>query len=239
MNNAIIRGCRIHVCIARYQKGIGRRREHHALSNICVKKKTTPQVTEKPQDVDNAKIFEGEVNSKLEEWVNQSLVYTAEEPRDLTALATVIIVHPYPTMEQMEVVLNDHEELDNWFIHSMERGGRAASTWLEVGEFPKNSRNLRNIDAKHLRDIKGDLILSLHYLGYRIIVKETGTAIQVIDSNNEVPALDDIDDQLDSGDDMAHNERKERGTPIADLNREVVVEPTTFQINSNGLENKH
>jgi len=59
-----------------------------------------------------------------------------------------------------------------------------------------------------------------------------------MDSNDKAPGFEDIDVVLDWGDDMELSEIKEWGTLIADLNSKEVLEPTRFQINSNGLENK-
>ena len=80
----------------------------------------------------NERIMKGELNVEFKEWLNKSLVCTSEEPRDLGALATALIsdfgqctqicplskFKTFPSIEQMEEVLGNHDELGHWFINA-------------------------------------------------------------------------------------------------------------------------
>ena len=104
------------------------------------------------------------------------------------------------------------------------------------------------VETDRMHSIKGDIILTIEDLGFRIVVKEVGPAIQVIqkiqprsthpleatDSNDGVLGFEDIEDEVLSGADMAINDRineevdlvhgEAQGTNAIQINSSVVEE---------------
>lgn len=103
-NNAIIRGEKISVCMARYEKRRPNQPPKHQ-SRILPENNKTCKRKEQKQEGDKKiqlvrfsqesqshnKLLIGQVNLEFEEWLNRSLVCTSDEPRDLATLASAII----------------------------------------------------------------------------------------------------------------------------------------------------
>jgi len=117
-NNTLIRGCRIRVTMAKYEKGGTRRRANRELrenrqiahqgSRIWRKKERLIEGVEgvrlirgevarqrRPSLSDlkgeDLKELKGEVNMEFHAWLSRSLVCTSAEPRDLASLSSAII----------------------------------------------------------------------------------------------------------------------------------------------------
>ncbi|KAJ8424395.1 LOW QUALITY PROTEIN: hypothetical protein Cgig2_006317 [Carnegiea gigantea] len=102
INNAFVRGRRINVCMAKFEKGKGKGRKHHLtpsklsliISNyqedLRVRSFTHKKPTKKQRRSPRIVHPTGELNTDFVDWLSRSLVYTSEEPRDLEALASVL-----------------------------------------------------------------------------------------------------------------------------------------------------
>ncbi|KAJ8438760.1 hypothetical protein Cgig2_009878 [Carnegiea gigantea] len=198
----------------------------HAHNEIWRKKEQTEGLSNKALSVrfgHESQPYEsclrGEMNSEFEECLSRSLVCTSEEPRDLATLASALIngfgqytklcalsnfkfILTFPRVPQMEEVLNNHDQLDRWFAN--------VRKW-DKSECCYMRRVVIVTDI--FRNIEGDLLLSLDDGGCRIFIREVGPAVQVInrgytqshspskeamDSNEEVPGFEDLDDELEA-----------------------------------------
>jgi len=123
------------------------------------------------------------VNSKFEEWLNRSLVCITYKARDLATLTLTVInifgqctkicalssfkfILTFPTIEQIEETLKNHEELDLWFRKStngvdmsvviLERYDSKyleSPTWITLGKFQQNSSKLGGINLSREANI--------------------------------------------------------------------------------------
>ena len=120
------------------------------------KEKTTRQLHQEQQQDKELKmhaVISGQVNHELEEWLHRSLIGITAEPRDLATLSSAVMsgyspeirisaisccqfLLVFPTEEKMLEALNEHLELEQWFIEirkwSMEIHCETRKVWLEV-----------------------------------------------------------------------------------------------------------
>ena len=110
-------------------------------------------------------ILQGEINAEFIDWLGRSLVCTSEEPRDLGSLASTIrsgfgyctkicslsnfkFIPRFPTMEQMEDVFQNHDELGQWFINVKKWNKydccETRSVWLEILGVPPHGWSWEN-----------------------------------------------------------------------------------------------
>ncbi|KAJ8426844.1 hypothetical protein Cgig2_025249 [Carnegiea gigantea] len=109
LNNSIVRGCKIHVSMAKYEKRRGqgkhsveffRDSKHNMQQTGKVWRKKNEfhdnfveakDLRFSQEDQRDSKILQGEVNSEFISWLNRSLVCTSDDSRDLGALASASI----------------------------------------------------------------------------------------------------------------------------------------------------
>ena len=179
--------------MAKYEKGRGKGREHRLKAPECNLNKKNLQIlrrswSEKFQTQEANKeakkvslsqeaaqdsyILQGEVNTDFVEWLKRSLVCTSEEPRDLGALASVLIsgfgectkicslssfkfILTFPSVAKMEEVLDKHEELDLWFVNIKKWDQNdyceTRRVWLEIFGVPRHGWKWENF--KKIADI--------------------------------------------------------------------------------------
>ncbi|KAJ8446697.1 LOW QUALITY PROTEIN: hypothetical protein Cgig2_002859 [Carnegiea gigantea] len=197
------------------------------------------------EEQQNERIMKGELNVEFKEWLNKSLVCTSEEPRDLGALATALIsdfgqctkicslnkfkfILTFPSIEQMEEVLGNHDELGHWFIN-VERWDEYETcetrrVWIEIFGVPPRGwkgenfrriaelwgrvvclgKDIDNSDSFEFESMKS--CTSIEDSGYRIVIKKVGSTVQVIQkvhttSNSSMEAMDSNHEEKD--DDVA------------------------------------
>ena len=122
--------------------------------------------------------IKGKVNEDFIPWLSRSLVCTTQEPRDVATLADAIIINGYGQCTRicalsgfkfiltfqsegdMENALQNHEELDNWFLEVKKWDKyeccETRKVWLEVIGVPPHGWNWENF--KKIADIWGFLI---------------------------------------------------------------------------------
>ena len=131
------------VCMARFGKGGIANNANHALKQSWSsnsqqrtrevwRKKSTKgfKVLSNQMEQDPTRIMKGEVNGTFMEWLSRSLICVSNEPRDLEMLSKLLVkdgcsklyalskfkfILTFDTIDQMEVSLANHEELDKWF----------------------------------------------------------------------------------------------------------------------------
>ncbi|KAJ8442616.1 hypothetical protein Cgig2_008392 [Carnegiea gigantea] len=127
----------------------------------------------------------------------------------------------FPSVAKMEEVLDKHEQLDLWFIN--------VKKW-DQNDYCEIRRVCR------FNTIDGDLIISLEDAGYRIKVKEIGSAIQVIqttdtlatapsmeamDSSDGVVGFKGIEDDVAAADDVACSDLRRNDMVVAEQDGEL------------------
>ncbi|KAJ8450401.1 hypothetical protein Cgig2_004858 [Carnegiea gigantea] len=282
LNNSIVRGCKIHVPMAKYEKR--RRQGKHSVEFFRDSKHNMQQTgkvwRKKNKFRDNSveakdlrfsqegqrdsKILHEEVNSEFISWLNRSLVCTSDDPRDLAALASALIsgyrqctkiyslssfkfILTFPTVEQMEEALNNHQELDLWFSE-VKRWDKyeyceTRMVWLEIIGVPPHGWKWENF--KKIADIWGKLIClakpiirTESFESMKILIREIGPAIQVIqtvqkspnsssmeamDSNEGVLGFEDIEDDVASANVAQDDSRRLDTVAIEDDDDHEVV----------------
>ncbi|KAJ8425772.1 hypothetical protein Cgig2_014886 [Carnegiea gigantea] len=200
------------------------------------------------EEQQNERLMKGELNAEFNEWLNRSLVCTSKEPRDLGALATALIsdfgqctkicllsnfkfILTFPSIEQMEEVLDNHDELGHWFINVKRwdeyEACETRRVSIEIFKVPL----MVLIDTDILRTINGEIVMSIKDSSYRIVIKEVGSTAQVIQkvhttSNSSMEAMDsnheEKDDDLALDDDLACSELR-RNDKMARTTEEEAV----------------
>lgn len=103
------------------------------------------------------------------------------------------------------------------------------------------------IETNSFHRIEQDLILYLDYEGFRVQIMEAGSGTYYVhnhhhvhksnmmneDSNDEVPGFEDVNDEVDSGSDMARNNLKLVGHVSKEMEKEVIEESSCNKGNLN------
>jgi len=170
-NRRRIRGMRIHVSMAKPKKQTQNRRRdqrNESEQGVWARMEWRKKEGGISQSVINKDQAEralqtsiiGQPNEEMEEWLARTLVCTTEEPRDLGTLESALLGgfgQPFklrelnccqflvtlPTTEIMSEVLENQEELEQWFVDIKKWGVedccvvgsiRCSPTWIEMGE---------------------------------------------------------------------------------------------------------
>ncbi|KAJ8447813.1 LOW QUALITY PROTEIN: hypothetical protein Cgig2_015176 [Carnegiea gigantea] len=187
--------------------------------------KEAKKVSLSQEEAQESYILQGEVNTDFVQWLSRSLVCTSEEPRDLGALASALI--------------SGFGECTK--ICSL-------SSFQFILTFPLVAKMEEVLDKHEELDL---WFVNVKKWGYRIKVKEIGSAIQLIqttdtlattppsmeamDSNDGVVGFEDIEDDVASADDAACSDLRRNDTVVAEQDGELLKEPRV-QNNSNGAQ---
>ncbi|KAJ8433201.1 hypothetical protein Cgig2_004333 [Carnegiea gigantea] len=193
------------------------------------------------EEQQNERIMKGDFNAEFKKWLNGSLVCTSEEPKDLRALATVLIsdfrqctkicslskfkfILTFPSIEQMEGVL-----------------GRV----LCLGKSIDNSDSFEFesmkvlIDTDILRTINREIVMLkncaqrgwFYCTGYSEGHTTSTSSMEAMDSNHE-----EKDDDLASDDDVACSELRRNDKMARTTEEEAVQETSNFEIDLENVE---
>ncbi|KAJ8447486.1 hypothetical protein Cgig2_019480 [Carnegiea gigantea] len=177
------------------------------------------------EEQQNERIIKGELNVEFKEWLNRSFVRTLEEPRDLGALATTLISYfgqytkisslskfkfilTFPSIEQMEEVLGNHDELGHWFINVKRLDEyetcETGRVWIEIFGVPPRGwkgenfrritelwgrvvclgKGIDNSDSFEFESMKvlidTDILGTINWEIVIIVIKEVSSTVQVI-----------------------------------------------------------
>lgn len=160
-----------------HQNNHWRQRLNQKEKGIQSNPRKSKQVESSPSDQHVLKTLKGEANEGFLEWLNRSIVCKSVEPQNLEVLTFALLnkhcskictlskfnfILTYDTVEQMQNVLSNHEELDQWFI-DIKRWDRyecceTRRTWIEVFGVPPHGRNWENL-KKYSRNMgKGGML---------------------------------------------------------------------------------
>ncbi|KAJ8434196.1 hypothetical protein Cgig2_004667 [Carnegiea gigantea] len=165
LNNSTIRGSKIRS--KRTTRKVWRRKEHNHDWRRKVQNldglKDPKSTSDNQEEQQNERIMKGELNVEFKEWLNRSLVCTSKEPRDPVALAIALIsdfrqctkicslrkfkfMLTFPSIEQMQEVLGNHDEQGHWFINY--KTCETRTVWIEIFGVPPHGwkgENFRRI----------------------------------------------------------------------------------------------
>jgi len=146
-------------------------------SNLQKLPKTVKRVRFIHEDQTDSFAVLGEVNSEFEEWLKRSLICTSEVPRDLGALTSALIsgfgectkvcslsshkfIITLPSVNRLEELLCNHEELSQWFIEvkKWDKSDFCDSrrVWLEIFGVPPHGWSWENF--QRIANIWGSLV---------------------------------------------------------------------------------
>lgn len=310
-NNSIVRGSRIRVSMARFEKG-RRRVQSRAPKGKHVNKRAPVRQEWRKKEITNGggnngggnndnnqeeslQVVKGQINEELLERLHCSIVCTTDSPRDFGALASALIdgfglftkiwalskhkfILTFPTIQQMEEVLSNPEELHQWFVNVKKWDEyevcEIRRVWIEVLGVPPHGWHKENfkkiaelwgrmicleraidktesfesmrilIDTGIFKTINGDFVLHMGNSGYRITVKEVGSALlqihqaqpssacpskEVTDPNEGVIGFEDLNDTEDSAKGITDSNSKVANTPEVDA---IDLEQVATMVNS-------
>ncbi|KAJ8446349.1 hypothetical protein Cgig2_005880 [Carnegiea gigantea] len=200
--------------------------------------------------------------------LSSAIIHGYGQCSKICALSSFKFILTFPSEAHMEAALNNHGELDLWFSDikkwSSYESCETRKVWLEVFRVPprgwcwENFEQISNLwgrlislgksvcrtdSFESMKTLIEETLLQIEHVGYRVMVKEIGLAIQAVyqqqppvipphsenrDSNGDVPGFEDEQDDLaetcDVRKDEPHNDN---------LDGELVKETPDFQSNSN------
>ncbi|KAJ8440428.1 hypothetical protein Cgig2_017661 [Carnegiea gigantea] len=228
-------------------------REAHRVSNSGEKRSMNKAMIIRSSQSHN-QLLKGLVTTEFERCLNRSLVYTADEPRDLATLSSSIIngfgqctkicalsgfkfILTFPTVEQMEETWRNHEELDLWLSEIKKNLGKSSLS-KQTNILYNSYESMKILIVTNVSErIEEDLFLNFHQRSRStlpLIQTEHSSpwspAMENNTSNNEVPGFKDLDIEMTYENEVAQSHL--RNNLVNDDLSDVHLDPLGITIES-------